>query len=165
MSFRVTAQQAKLYMRGGKTVAVQRIDRASRHARAGFGLDHDGRREVRSVTIDLPAPPSLNNLFVNIAGRGRIKSTAYQEWIRDAGWILQVQNPGCVSGPYSVTLLANRHDARFNDLDNGAKAAVDLLVKHRVVEDDSLCESLTIKWGNPRSGMRVTVTKRERGYA
>lgn len=48
-----------------------------------------------------------------------------------------------------------RHFAR--DLDNSAKSLLDLLVKHRVTEDDRRCERLILSWQDADQGVRVIV--------
>ncbi|GLK78018.1 hypothetical protein GCM10008171_32720 [Methylopila jiangsuensis] len=109
-----------------------------------------------STTIALPFPPPLNNLFANVHGRGRVRSQRYREWANAAGWQLRAARPASVTGPVAVTILLGRPDRRKRDLDGLSKAPIDLLVEHRVIEDDSLVQRLTLAWA-PVTGCQITV--------
>jgi len=89
-------------------------------------------------------PPSTNALFAN-SSRGRFKTPAYKAWIVSAGWELREQHPAAVPGPYALEMRFGRKNKR-RDLDNNIKAVSDLLVSHRVVEDDSLCRKIVAEW-------------------
>lgn len=84
--------------------------------------------------IDLPLPPSVNHLFANAGKKGRVITPRYKAWRDEAGWSLLRQRPGSVSGRYSLEVYIQA-DAKA-DLGNLEKALSDLLVSHRVVEDD-----------------------------
>jgi len=89
-------------------------------------------------------PPSVNNLYAH--GRfGRFKTPRYKTWIESAGWEVKDQKPSQVEGPYAVTMRFGRKDKR-RDLDNNIKATMDLLVSHRIVEDDSMCRKIIAEW-------------------
>lgn len=109
-----------------------------------------------STTVNLPFPPALNNLYANVPGRGRVKAERYVKWANAAGWDLKAARPEPVSGPVSVSILLGRPDKRKRDLDGLAKAPLDLLVKHGVISDDSMVQSLTLTWAKV-SGCVVTV--------
>ena len=97
------------------------------------------------TTITLPAPPSANNLFVNRRGGGRAKSAEYTDWLLSAGWHLRLQKPQPIHGHVAILAGLERDDAR-SDLDNRLKAPLDLLVKHRVIEDDRHVLALAAAW-------------------
>lgn len=102
---------------------------------------------VDRVEIKLPNPPSANALFSTGVGR-RFKSRAYEIWIEEAGWRLLRQHPGSIKGKYEIEVTIGRGETRRkSDLDNRMKALSDLLVSHRVIEDDSLAERVTLSWG------------------
>lgn len=92
--------------------------------------------------IDLPIPPSLNNLFVNAGKRGRVLSRHYKEWREEAGWKLLRQRPGSIKGRYALEIYVQA-DARA-DIGNLEKAVSDLLQAHGVIENDSLAWALHI---------------------
>lgn len=90
-------------------------------------------------TLDLPIPPSVNNMF---PGRsGRFKSAEYKAWIKAAGWELNAQKVRPVSGPYALTL--ELPEKMRGDVDNRLKGISDLLVSHRLTPDDSRAVSAT----------------------
>lgn len=111
--------------------------------------------------LSLPFPPSVNNLYVNVPGKGRIKSPEYRQWLAEAGWLLKAQKPAKVEGAYRLAIIADRPDRRARDLDNLAKAVSDLLKKQGVITDDSHAQTLLLAWSDrePKKpgGVRVTV--------
>lgn len=116
------------------------------------------RRDVSSVTLHLPYPPSTNRLWQKIRG-GMSKTPRYATWTVAAGQELASQRPGRVRGYYMLSLSLSRPDKRRRDLDNAVKAISDLLVTHGVVDDDSMARRVMLEWledGVP--GATVTVT-------
>ena len=109
-------------------------------------------------TIDLPLPPSVNALWR--AGNGRVFSgKRYTAWRKAAGWELALQRPKHVAGPVAITVAAGKPDRRKRDLDNIAgKAVLDLLVAHRIIEDDAKVMSLTASWDDSIIAGRIVIT-------
>lgn len=101
-------------------------------------------------------PPSTNNLFVNVRGKGRVKSERYKTWLNAAGWDVLMAKPKLIQSPVRVTILINRPNKR-SDVDNRVKALLDLLVAQRVLLDDSQVHSLTVEWSGAVNGCRVFV--------
>ncbi len=101
-----------------------------------------------TTIFTLPIPPTLNNLFYNRCGGGRGKSTRYMTWIRAAGWRIKEQRPVAVLGPVSIVLTFQHPGNKKKDLDNLAKAPLDLLVLHRLIDDDSQVQELTLRWAD-----------------
>jgi len=107
--------------------------------------------------IYLPFPPSQNHIWKKTPTGMRI-SKGYEDWQIIAGLALNKQRPKKITGAYKLTIQASRPDKRRRDLDNIAfKAINDLLVKHGVVEDDSLCEMLSARWVTDGEGVCVRV--------
>lgn len=106
-------------------------------------------------TITLPYPPSTNELYANVAGRGRIKSARYRTWRYAAGWELLSQRPDKITGAYELSIALNR--ARSGDLDNRVKAVSDLLVELRITPDDKQMEALSVRWFDGPEDCRVTI--------
>lgn len=103
-------------------------------------------------------PPSTNGLFLNAGHRGRIKTPRYRAWLTDAGWQLEKQKPLAMCGDIGVEISARRPDKRKRDIDNLAKPILDLLVTHRVIEDDSDIQRLFLNWTDGREGIVISVT-------
>ena len=89
-----------------------------------------------STIITLPFPPSVNSLWRTWRGRVHC-SKRYATWRENAGWELVTQRPKPITGPVSVTIAAGRPDRRRRDVDNLPKAILDLMVAHRLIDDDS----------------------------
>jgi len=69
------------------------------------------------------------------------------EWRKLAMWQIAGQSKGRKhTGAYKLTILAVKPDKRKRDLGNLEKAVSDILVSQNIVEDDSLCEWLEVKW-------------------
>lgn len=107
--------------------------------------------------IDLhDAPPSTNNLYINVRGRGRIRSDRYRTWLNAAGWDVVRAKAKLHDGPVKVTILVRKSNRR-SDVDNRAKACLDLLVKQGVLIDDSQIQSLTVEWSDAVQGARIFI--------
>jgi Holliday junction resolvase RusA-like endonuclease len=115
------------------------------------------RRPVDTVTLVFDRPPSVNALFRNAAGIGRVKSRAYKEWIATAFVQITAQRPGCVRGSYHLAIVAERSNARA-DLDNIIKATADILKAYGVIQDDIFCDSFEAAWRGRGTSMSVRVT-------
>lgn len=95
------------------------------------------------IELRLPLPPSTNNLYIN-RGKKRIVSSRYRAWRDEAGDALLAQKPRPVKGDFDLWLYVEWPDRRRRDIDNTAKACLDLLVAHKLIDDDSLCQALHI---------------------
>jgi crossover junction endodeoxyribonuclease RusA len=107
----------------------------------------------------LPLPPSGNNLFKNIPGKGRVKTDAYRAWRKEAALIVMASRERVV-GPYEMEMVVGRPDKRRRDLSNTIKAAEDALKEGGAIVDDSLCERLEITWEPeivPGGSLNITV--------
>jgi Holliday junction resolvase RusA-like endonuclease len=112
------------------------------------------------TVISLPMPPTSNNLFAG-SGKRRFRSKAYEEWILEAGLLLNRQRPPKIKGRVSILIeVEEPKTKRRSDVGNREKAAVDLLVSHGVIEgDDQFCvRQITLRWADV-SGVRVTVER------
>lgn len=110
-----------------------------------------------AATIVLPLPPPLNNLFKNVR-RGRAPTARYLAWRAEAGLMLQAQKPAPVAGQFIVSMTFRRPDRRARDLDNLAKAPLDLLVAHGVIEGDHLAQEVRLRWSALSPSDRGTVS-------
>ena len=83
----------------------------------------------------LPFPVSVNGMFLNMRGKGRVKSPAYRAWIELAGHQLNTQRPIKFEGRVDISI--DLDESRRGDADNRFKPVADLLVSHGVIKDDS----------------------------
>lgn len=110
-----------------------------------------------AVSIEIPAPPSVNEMFRNVRGRGRVKTAAYNDWLGHAGWVLRSQSPDRVGGRVVLVISVERA-SKSADIDNRVKAILDLLVTHGVIEDDRNVVGFAAAWAPPANKMaRVLV--------
>ena len=114
---------------------------------------------TQEQVFDLPFPPSVNGLYRNARGRGRVKTDRYAAWINSAGWALKAhRNRSPVKGRVVLHIMYERKDRRKRDLSNLVKAVEDLLVAHKIIEDDSLVEQLSLAWSDHITGCRVCLS-------
>lgn len=114
-----------------------------------------------SEWLTIPAPPSVNALFANVAGKGRVKSKRYREWLNAAGWRLQAQKskwPAIPTGSAYGVAIRLPLNIR-TDIDNTAKPILDLLTSFGVTPDDRHLVSLVILKNGP-AGSDVAVMAR-----
>lgn len=97
------------------------------------------------VTVTLPYPPTVNNLFKNVRN-GRAKTDQYKAWINEALWTLKAQRPAKHPGSFRATIVLDRPDLCRRDIDNTVKALLDLLKTAGVIEDDHLAQSVMVAW-------------------
>ena len=86
------------------------------------------------IEIELPIPPSLNNAYANVAGRGRVPSKTHREWKEVAGWTVKAARLPQVKEPYHFTIWLP--DTLRGDPSNYIKLAEDLMVSLMVIPDD-----------------------------
>lgn len=100
------------------------------------------------LSLHIPRPPSVNALYANVVGKGRIKTKRYKQWIMEAGLIANPQlyqwsDPGLIpfTGDVKALILVNK--ARC-DLPNLDKAPFDFLKTMGVYRDDSQVVGFTM---------------------
>lgn len=98
------------------------------------------------MRIHLPFPVSVNAMYRNVSGRGRVKTKRYKEWIKAAEAGLGGDPLGFVAGPVMLQIFVRRPDKRKRDISNLIKGVEDFLVTKNIIEDDSLVEDLNIAW-------------------
>jgi crossover junction endodeoxyribonuclease RusA len=112
---------------------------------------------MATVSVQLPFPPSVNNLFRTFIRPGqkfgrRVPTPKYNQWKGIAGLALRQQAPRSITGPITISFIFQRPDRRKRDIFNLVKALEDLLVTHKVIEDDSLVEDGHVTWGKVNGG-------------
>ncbi len=112
------------------------------------------------LVIELPMPPSSNNMFATDKKSGRRFRTAeYSGWLLEAGYRLKAQRPPLMAGKVAILIeVEEPKTARRQDCSNRIKAVEDLLVSHRVIQGDCqrFVREITARWA-PVNGVRVTV--------
>lgn len=102
------------------------------------------------MILVLPRPLSVNGLFINVPGKGRVISGAYERWKKAADDMLWQQKRAMqkFKGPVHVTLTIE--DKGRIDADNCAKCCLDFAVRHGIIEDDTrtIVRKLTIQFAD-----------------
>lgn len=115
------------------------------------------------IVIQLPFPPSVNNLFLN-GKHGRFRSQKYDSWIQEAGTEIMRQRPSKCPGPVSLMFeFQEGRDKRKRDITNLLKAPEDLLVKHGIIDadDGSVVRRVSAAWNAEVDGVRITIERQE----
>ena len=103
---------------------------------------------TQSFSLPLPLPPTLNNLFINLQGRGRVPSKSYKDWRKRADETLWTNHVKAIGGPVKILLMIE--DKGRRDLDNCAKAVIDFLVQHNLIDGDDrkVVRRIVLEWGD-----------------
>lgn len=110
-------------------------------------------------SIDLPFPPSTNSLYQNVKGKGRVKTMGYNAWLLAAGQEIVRQRLRAYDVPVEIWVYLEDSPRYTGDCSNRAKAAEDLLVKHKIIADDSkrYVRSCHQVWSPETKGCRVSI--------
>lgn len=108
------------------------------------------------IVLNLTLPPSVNHLWTNVPGKGRVKTLAYKDWVNIAGWEIKSQCGGArtITGPYRMKVEMS---APMMDLDNAIKPVGDLLQTMNLVTNDRNMVRLEVVRGDGPRGVRIEV--------
>jgi Holliday junction resolvase RusA-like endonuclease len=106
----------------------------------------------------VPWPPSVNQMRIAIRGR-LISAPEYRDWLDEAGAAVVSQNPDTFIGPVEVDIALGNPNKRKFDIDNRAKAVLDLMVTLGIIEEDNcdILKRLTLYVCPDTRGAMVTV--------
>jgi Holliday junction resolvase RusA-like endonuclease len=101
-----------------------------------------------TITVAVPFPPSVNNLFENSPSGGRKQTKLYRDWREAARREIQCQRPRIAVGPVEVTITLQERPGR-SEADNRIKAVLDLLVETGIIAGDhsGILRRVTAQWG------------------
>lgn len=100
-------------------------------------------------------PPTVNGMYANVRGKGRVKTKRYKEWCSSAGWEIKKQAAGKIhSEKYGLIIKVHRREN--GDYSNYIKPIEDLLVTLGVTPDDRH-NMLPLAFHNEESGVDITV--------
>lgn len=109
------------------------------------------------IILNIPRPPSTNKIYRNPSEKEikrawaqgkqppqRIKTQRYEEWITAAGWDVLAARQKPIKGDVEIEILIGRDinqdgspSRRRMDCSNFVKATEDLMVRHKLITDDS----------------------------
>lgn len=116
---------------------------------------------ITRAQIWLPWPPSVWKLYGKRPSGKKYRTKEYDDWRREAGWLLKTQKIQPIVGPVSAHLRLTPPDKRQRDADNYEKAAFDLLVNLGVIQDDNskILRSKLTEWADDdQPGIHLTIT-------
>ncbi len=101
-------------------------------------------QEPQSITLTLPLPPSVNAMFANVPGKGRVKTKAYRAWRRAAlsEASLDMIGKRCIEGRFKATMTFAMPNG--GDVDNRVKAILDLAQACGAIRDDKYLVELHV---------------------
>jgi len=112
------------------------------------------------ITFDLPRPPSVNAMFRNVPGVGRVRASAYRTWFKEASEEMMLQRVGqpVPKPPVAVSICLPDSNGK-SDLGNYEKAIGDCLVSMGVIPDDNdkYVRKITLEVGAPKGRCIVRV--------
>jgi len=119
------------------------------------------------VKLQLPIPPSVNQLYPSSKSGRRFKSKRYKEWEIEANqWLIADFIPDVDrfndKQRLYVTYKYAFKDRRIRDIANFEKAVSDFLQKEKIIEDDSQIDIMhLIRLPIDKENPRVDITIKE----
>lgn len=115
--------------------------------------------ETTSITLALSVPPSVNEMFANVPGKGRVKTKKYRTWRKIAldEARLGMLGKGRIKGYFTATIWVTLNVGA--DLDNKCKAVLDLCKTVGAITDDKRCIALHAYRVLGKSGLWITLEK------
>jgi crossover junction endodeoxyribonuclease RusA len=84
----------------------------------------------------LPLPPSVNAMYRNVAGVGRVKTHEYRAWLKKADAYLLMQKRELLPLNGQIIVAIKVPKGTRGDISNRIKAAEDFLVSRQITGDD-----------------------------
>lgn len=109
--------------------------------------------------IDLPMPPSVNSIWRYRRKTGRAYlSPKYQAWRATCDKLVMANRKAWlpIKGHFTAEIVLSEKQRR-GDGDNRTKAILDFCQRAALIENDSLCDSHSVKWGDAPVGCRVSL--------
>ena len=111
-----------------------------------MSIEFKGQRLPVVLEANLPFPPSQNSLYRNLPNRGRVLTKRARQFRADCfPQLVSLPKVDWGNSHLAVEMWLYPPDKRKRDVDNHSKAALDAMVYHGVIPDDSRVERLTIE--------------------
>lgn len=111
---------------------------------AGAGVLAD-QSVPADVSFTIPTPPSVNSVFKNVPGKGRVKTGLYDDFVRRGMAAIQRQKAASITGPV-IAIFGVERMSLSADIDNRLKAMIDTIVKAGVIDDDRFVTAIAVSW-------------------
>lgn len=84
------------------------------------------------------------------------RSKQYMEWINEVTLALELENRPEIDYPFNIEIIVGRPSKRRMDIDNRAKAVMDVLQHCNIITDDCLANQINMMWSDIE-GCKVTI--------
>ena len=92
---------------------------------------------MRSNFVTIQLPPSVNELYTNVYGRGRVKTTLYRNWQKQVVPYLTLALHKFGKQEVQIQYHFELGTSFKGDLSNRIKAIEDALVQAQIIDDDN----------------------------
>jgi hypothetical protein len=120
-------------------------------------IDTCADRPATGFTLELPLPPSVNKYDKRLGN----KSPAVLKWRRICDGYLYADwreiKRKAIKGEFLVNITWSMAEFGHSDWDNRIKPLMDYLQDIELIENDKLCRSAAVGWGDTSFGCRVRV--------
>lgn len=115
---------------------------------------------IASPYVPISVNKAYRNSTASEGGKGRKKTKAYTTWFNAFGWDVRAamvtQKP--MKGPYTIEITIDRSKRHpLADVGNFEKVTQDALQECGVIENDKLCERVSIGWGEASGGVEIEI--------
>lgn len=113
-----------------------------------------------TTILDLPMPPSVNRIWRYSRQNGKAHlSERYKTWKRvaDTYYLAHKRDWQPVHGHFRISLVLDIKHRGRTDIDSRMKALLDWLQRVELIENDSLCDGINVRWGRVSEGCRVEI--------
>lgn len=113
------------------------------------------------MKFEISVGPSVNSMYRNVPGVGRVKSTAYKKWAKIAMFEMMAQRKLPLPVP-PVCLTIRLPDSNGRgDLSNRVKCLEDLLVRMGMISDDNdkIIRKLVVEVGAAKGRCEIELTE------
>ena len=86
------------------------------------------------------------------------RSKKYVQWIGEVALALELEQRPEIDYPFNIEIVVGRPSKRRMDIDNRAKAVMDVLQHCNIITDDCLAQRIMMMWSNDLDGCRVTIS-------
>lgn len=98
------------------------------------------------IVLTAPIPPSVNKMFRNVPGKGRVKTSGYAAFQKECAVEFMRQKPPRLIKRRVVINVGIPRKHRGADIDNRVKALFDAMVGYGVISDDKMITAFCISW-------------------
>ena len=89
------------------------------------------------------------------------RSAVYTDWINECKEMLEDIERPAIDYPFNIEIVVGRPSKRRMDIDNRAKAVMDVLQNLDIIMDDCLANRVMMMWSNDIEWCEVTISRAE----